>query len=66
MLSSAGATNVMLVTSRIPVTALLLGSIAFGEPVAGSALARHGAHRVQPPRDRSPPRCAVSRSPDPR
>jgi drug/metabolite transporter (DMT)-like permease len=39
LLSSAGATNVMLVTLLMPVIALLLGSIALGEPVSGTALA---------------------------
>ncbi|HEY7041374.1 MAG TPA: DMT family transporter [Methylomirabilota bacterium] len=39
LLSSAGATNVMLVTLLMPVIALLLGSIVLGEPVTPSALA---------------------------
>jgi drug/metabolite transporter (DMT)-like permease len=39
LLSSVGATNVMLVTLLIPVTALLLGSLLLHEPVAGPALA---------------------------
>jgi drug/metabolite transporter (DMT)-like permease len=39
LLSSAGATNVMLVTLLIPVTALLLGSIVLDEPVTLTALA---------------------------
>jgi drug/metabolite transporter (DMT)-like permease len=39
LLSSVGATNVMLVTLLIPVTALLLGSLLLHEPVAGTALA---------------------------
>jgi drug/metabolite transporter (DMT)-like permease len=39
LLSSAGATNVMLVTLLIPVTALLAGSVVLGEHVTGTALA---------------------------
>jgi len=39
LLSSAGATNVMLVTLLIPVTALLAGSLVLGEHVTGTALA---------------------------
>jgi drug/metabolite transporter (DMT)-like permease len=39
LLSSAGATNVMLVTLLIPVTALLLGALVLHERVAGGALA---------------------------
>jgi drug/metabolite transporter (DMT)-like permease len=39
LLSSAGATNVMLVTLLIPVTALLAGSRVLGEHVTGTALA---------------------------
>jgi drug/metabolite transporter (DMT)-like permease len=39
LLSSAGATNVMLVTLLIPVTALLLGSLILGERVGAAALA---------------------------
>jgi drug/metabolite transporter (DMT)-like permease len=39
LLSSVGATNVMLVTLLIPVTALLLGSLLLREPVTGPALA---------------------------
>ena len=38
LLASAGATNVMLVTLLIPVTALLLGSLVLGERVAPTAL----------------------------
>jgi drug/metabolite transporter (DMT)-like permease len=38
LLSSAGATNVMLVTLLIPVTALLLGSLVLGEAVTPGAL----------------------------
>lgn len=38
LLASAGATNVMLVTLLIPVTALLLGSLVLGEAVAPGAL----------------------------
>ena len=39
LLASAGATNVMLVTLLIPVTALLLGSLVLDEPVTPTALA---------------------------
>jgi drug/metabolite transporter (DMT)-like permease len=39
LLSSVGATNVMLVTLLIPVTALLLGSLFLDERVTGPALA---------------------------
>ena len=39
LLSAVGATNVMLVTLLIPVTALLLGSMLLHEAVAGTALA---------------------------
>lgn len=39
LLSSVGATNVMLVTLLIPVTALLLGSLVLGERVTAAALA---------------------------
>ena len=39
LLSSAGATNVMLVTLLMPVIALLLGSIGLGERVTPTALA---------------------------
>jgi drug/metabolite transporter (DMT)-like permease len=39
LLASAGATNVMLVTLLIPVTALLLGSLVLDEPVMPTALA---------------------------
>jgi len=39
LLSSAGATNVMLVTLLIPVTALLLGSLVLDEPVTTTAFA---------------------------
>ena len=39
LLSSAGATNVMLETLLIPVTALLLGSLVLDEPVTTTALA---------------------------
>jgi drug/metabolite transporter (DMT)-like permease len=39
LLSSAGATNAMLVTLVIPVTALLAGSLVLGERVTGTALA---------------------------
>lgn len=42
LLSSDGATNVMLVTLLIPVTALLLGSLVLGERVTGTALAGMG------------------------
>lgn len=38
LLASAGATNVMLVTLLIPVTALLLGSLVLDEPVTSAAL----------------------------
>lgn len=50
LLSSVGATNVMLVTLLIPVTALLLGSLVLGERVTAAALA--GPDRRRPPRDR--------------
>lgn len=39
LLSTAGATNVMLVTLLMPVIALLLGWLLLGEPVTGTALA---------------------------
>ena len=39
LLSSVGATTVMLVTLLIPVTALLLGSLVLGERVTAAALA---------------------------
>ncbi len=39
LLSSAGATNVMLVTLLVPVTAMLLGSLVLGEPITLTALA---------------------------
>jgi drug/metabolite transporter (DMT)-like permease len=39
LLSSVGATNVMLVTLLIPVTALLLGALVLDEPVTPTALA---------------------------
>jgi drug/metabolite transporter (DMT)-like permease len=42
LLSSVGATNVMLVTLLIPVIALLLGSIGLDEPVTPTALAGMG------------------------
>jgi drug/metabolite transporter (DMT)-like permease len=38
LLSSAGATNVMLVTLLMPVIALLLGAIVLGEPVTATGL----------------------------
>ena len=34
ILRRSGATNVMLVTLLIPVTAILLGSLALGEPIS--------------------------------
>ena len=40
VLSTAGATNVMLVTLVMPVIALLLGAVILAEPVGGPALAR--------------------------
>lgn len=42
LLGSAGATNVMLVTLLIPVTALLLGSLLLGERLAWTAFAGMG------------------------
>lgn len=38
ILASAGATNVMLVTFLLPISALALGHVALGEPVGWSAL----------------------------
>ncbi len=39
ILAAAGATNLLLVTFLLPVSALLLGHLALGEPVTGRALA---------------------------
>lgn len=39
ILRRSGATNVMLVTLLIPITALLLGSLALGEPIAAREIA---------------------------
>lgn len=39
VLGSAGATNVLLVTFLIPVSAILLGTAFLGEPVGGTMLA---------------------------
>ncbi|HEY9550177.1 MAG TPA: DMT family transporter, partial [Kiloniellaceae bacterium] len=39
VLASAGATNVILVTFLVPVTALLLGTLILGERISGLALA---------------------------
>ena len=52
LLSTVGATNVMLVTLLIPVTALLLGSLVLGEHVTAERPRGHGPDRRRPPRDR--------------
>ena len=52
LLASAGATNSLLVTFLIPVTAILLGALFLGERLEPRQLRRHGADRPRPGGDR--------------
>ena len=54
LLASAGATNSLLVTFLIPVTAILLGALLLGESAGAAPLRRHGADRRGPRGDRRP------------
>ena len=45
ILETAGATNLLLVTFLIPVSAILLGALVLGERLSPPAFSRHGADR---------------------
>ena len=48
ILASSGATNLLLVTFLIPVSAVLLGFLFLGEQLEPTAFRRHGAYRAGP------------------
>jgi drug/metabolite transporter (DMT)-like permease len=48
ILATAGATNVLLVTLLVPVSAILLGALVLGETLLPRQFHRHGAHRPRP------------------
>ena len=52
ILATAGATNLLLVTFLIPVSAILLGALVLGERLSPAAFSRHGADRRGPCGDR--------------
>ena len=61
ILAAAGATNLLLVTFLIPVSALLLGTAVLGERLAPGELAGMALIGARPRRDRRPAVGAGSR-----
>jgi len=60
ILAAAGATNLLLVTFLIPVTAILLGAAVLGERLAPRPLRRNGPDRAGPRRHRRPDRALAT------
>ena len=63
ILATAGATNLLLVTFLIPVSAILLSVTVLGEALLPQACGRYGLYRFRPCRDRRA--SMASGTPDP-